>query len=141
MGKKKIAQLLEQLQENQQQELQNAAAIYTVAQVAVNQLQAQFPDAVVEETKALPAGLNPTAALPPAPRSIDQAELKKRYGSHVACRQAAKQLGIKFRKNPTWEQLTVAFSYFEACQNLITEYLQTHPNQNLQGITIELKLG
>lgn len=140
MGKKRIAQLLEQLQDNQQQDLQNAAAIFTVAQVAVNQLQAQIdasPDPQAPTLPAQPAANLP--ALPPAP--LDQAELKRRYGSHNACRGAAKKLGIKFSKNPSWEQMVAAFNYHEACQQIVRAYLQEHPSNLLRGVAIEIKLG
>lgn len=139
MGKKRIAQLLEQLQDNQQQDLQNAAAIFTVAQVAVNQLQAQIdasPDLQAPTLPARPANL---PALPPAP--LDQSELKRRYGSHLACRKAAKQLGIKFSKTPSWTNLAAAFTYQANCQQLIQAYLQQHPSPDLQNVAIEIKLG
>ena len=86
MGKKRVTQLLDQLKENRQQELENAASIFTVAQVAVNELQAD----VVQEAKAA------VPALPSAPILLDKAELLRRYGSHKGCRKAAKEKGIKF---------------------------------------------
>jgi len=51
-------------------------------------------------------------------------QLKRRYGSHRACRQAAKRQGITFSKTPTWQQLEIAFGYLEACQQQLRSYLQ-----------------
>lgn len=131
MGKKRVTQLLEQLKTNQQMELQNAAAIFTVAQVAVSELQQQVSQ-----------DIEPTvAALPPAPLLLDKAELLRRYGSFQGCRRAAKAQGIKLSRTPSWEQLVVAFSYADACQQLISSYIEAHPRPELYGITIELKLG
>jgi hypothetical protein len=134
MGKKRITQLLEQLQANQQQELQNAAAIFTVAQVAVNQLQEQMQPGS-ETINALPAppGLNLVA-----PIQLDKAELKRRYGSYAACRQAAKKQGIVFSKTPTWQQLATAFAYIEAYQKLIHSYMQHYPTNELRGVYLRL---
>lgn len=125
MGKKRITQLLDQLQSNHQAELQNAAAVFTVAQVAVNQLEQQS----MEETIAL---------LPPA-QPIDKNELKQRYGSFNACRAAASKQGIHFKKTPTWEQLATAIAYFESIQALIHAYLSQHPTTQLHGLSIEFK--
>jgi predicted RNase H-like nuclease len=131
MGKKRITQLLDQLKSNQQMELQNAAAIFTVAQVAVNELQEQ----VVSD-------IAPTvAALQPASDPLDKAELLRRYGSYNGCREAAKKQGIKFSRTPRWEQLSTAFSYTETCRQLIQGYLEAHPHKELKGVSIELKLG
>jgi hypothetical protein len=139
MGKKRINQLLEQLKENQQQDLQNSAAIFTVAQVAVNQLREQT-ETVPQARAMLPAAESATL-LPAAPIPIEQAELKRRYGSHTACRQAAKKQGIIFSKTPSWQQLSIAFGYLEACQQMVQSYVQTHPSEHLKGISIQLKLG
>ena len=137
MGKKRVTQLLDQLKENRQQELQNAASIFTVAQVAVNELQANESRAEASsETKTEPA----IAALPSAPILLDKAELLGRYGSYNGCRKAAKDKGIKFSRSPSWNQLITAFSYFEACQQLIHAYVETHTNRDLKGVSIELKL-
>lgn len=130
MGRKRITQLLEQLEDNQQKELKNAAAIFTVAQVAVNQLQEQ----------ALQNSNSAIAALPPALVLLDKSELIQRFGSHTGCRQAAKQQGIRFSRTPTWEQLVVALSYAEALHQLIENYLVTNPNPELHGITFEVKI-
>jgi len=126
MGKKRITQLLDQLQSNHQAELQNAAAIFTVAQVAVNQLEQQS----IEEA---------IAPLPPA-TPIDRHELKRRYGSFNACRAAASKQGIRFKKTPTWEQLATAFAYFEAIQSLVHTYLSQHPSTHLHGLSMEFKV-
>lgn len=127
MGKRRVTQLLHQLKTNQQQELHNAAAIYTVAQVAVNELQEQSQDST-------------NAALPPAP-SLDKAELLRRYSSYNGCRTAAKNKGIKFQQTPSWQQLITAFGYAEACQQLLHIYTEAYPRPELQGVTIELPLG
>ena len=126
MGKKRITQLLDQLQSNHQADLQNAATIFTVAQVAVNQLEQQSTEAAI-------------ATLPPA-RPIDKNELKQRYGSFNACRAAASKQGIRFRKTPTWEQLATAFAYFEVIQILIHSYLVQHPSSHLHGLSMEFKV-
>lgn len=128
MGKKRITQLLENLKENQQQELQNAAAIYTVAQVAVNELQQQ--NLQVEE--------QPIAALPSTLQIIDKTQLIQLYGSYNACRKAAKEKGIKFSRSPSWEQLSAAFTYAENFQQIITNYIQIYPYPQLQGTKFEL---
>jgi len=130
MGKKRVTQLLERLKKNQQAEVQNAAAIFTVAQVAVNQLQEKVSDSV-----------EPTvAALPPAPRLFDKAELLRRYGSYQGCRKAAKELGIKFSRTPSWQQLIMAFSYIETFQQMIESYLKIYPTSELHGITFKLEI-
>jgi hypothetical protein len=130
MGKKRITQLLEGLKENQLHELHNSAAIYTVAQVAVNELQQQ----------SLQITEPPIAALPSTLEIIDKAQLLKQYGSYRACRKAAKERGIKFSRTPSWEQLAVAFSYADAFQQIIKSYVETHPNPKLKGTTFEISL-
>jgi hypothetical protein len=128
MGKKRITQLLEGLKENQLHELQNSAAIYTVAQVAVNELQ--------QQSLQMP---QPTlAALPSTPKIIDKAQLLKQYGSYNACRKVAKERGIKFSRTPSWEQLAAALSYAEAFQEIIKTYVETYPYPKLKGTTFEL---
>ncbi|MCG8367906.1 MAG: hypothetical protein MJA27_31805, partial [Pseudanabaenales cyanobacterium] len=62
------------------------------------------------------------------------------YGPYNGCRKAAKDKGIKFSRTPTWNQLISAFSYFEACRQLIQSYVETHPNPDLKGVSIQLKL-
>jgi hypothetical protein len=130
MGKKRINQLLDQLHTNHEADLKNAAQIFTVAQVAVNQLSQQA------ETAPL--------ALPSlrfqAPTVLDQATLKQRYSSFNGCRKAAQQLGVRFHRTPTWAQLVVAFSYFDALQNLVYDYTNAFPNANLQNITMAFQL-
>ncbi|MCU0524878.1 MAG: hypothetical protein MUF72_08650 [Elainella sp. Prado103] len=140
MGKKRITQLLEQLQVNQQQELQNAAAIFAVAQVAVNQLGQAGSRSTHTSLPELSGNHQPQPQLPAAPMPVEQAELRRRYGSHQACRQAAKRQGIIFRKNPSWEQLEVAFGYLDACQQLLRSYLQTHPAPQLRGVSLQIDL-
>ncbi len=131
MGKKRINQLLEQLQANQEKELHNAAAIFTVAQVAVNELREQIPESA--ETAI--------ADLPAAPASFTKAELLQRYGSYNHCRKAAQQQGIKFSRTPTWQQLEAGFSYAETCRQLVRSYMDAHPNPDLEGVAIAITLG
>jgi len=132
MGKKRITQLLEQLEANRQAELENAAAIFTVAQVAVNKLQEQVGEP--SQTPLLAA-----ATVDPIAEEITQATLREKYGSHQACRTAAKAQGIRFSKNPTWEQLVVAFRYAARLRHLANEYVQEHPDPAMCGVTIELR--
>jgi len=130
MGKKRVTQLLEQLKTNQQMELQNAAAIFTVAQVAVNELQEKISPNI--ESTAV--------ELPSAPVLLNKAELLRRYGSYKGCRRAAKEQGIKFSRTPSWERLAAGLSYVDAFQKLTKAYVETHPSPALNGMTIELKL-
>lgn len=130
MGKQRIAHLLEQLKDNQQRELENAAAIYTVAQVAINELRAQGTEDASSSTPLLPA----------APGFLTQTDLLERYGSFNGCRKAAKDQGIKFSRTPSWQQLIAAFSYVETFQHLIRDYVRAHPTAELHGVSFELKL-
>jgi len=130
MGKKRITQLLDQLQANHEAELKNAAQIFTVAQVAVNQLNQQAEPTV----NSLPA----TSFQPPT--VLDRAVLEQRYGSFNACRKAAKQLGIQFHRTPSWAQLVAAFSYFDVLQKLVQDYTTAFPDANLPIMTMAFKL-
>lgn len=130
MGKKRITQLLKELKENQLYELHNSAAIYTVAQVAVNELQQQ----------SLQMEEQPIAALPSTPKIIDKAQLLKQYGSYRACRKAAKERGIKFSRTPSWEQLAAALSYADIFQQIIQSYVETYPHPKLKGTTFEINI-
>jgi hypothetical protein len=129
MGKKRIAQLLEHLEANHQQELQNAAEIFTIAQVAANKLEEVGGDSAI-----------PSLQLPAAPILLTKADLEQRYGSYNNCRKAAANLGIKFSGNPGWHRLIAGFSYFEALQGVIQAYLQSHSNGDLKGVTIAFRL-
>lgn len=130
MGKQRITELLARLKDNEARELDNAASIYTVAQVAVNAL--DQPQQLASDPSS--------AALLPAPIRVSKAELLERYGSYNGCRKTAKALGIRFNKTPSWEKLEAAFSYQEACQQWVQQYLQLYPSQQLSGITIEVQL-
>jgi hypothetical protein len=130
MGKKRINQLLEQLETNHQQDLQNAASIFTVAQVAVNKLQEQNLESV-DSSISVPS---------PSPLLLDKSILLQRYGSYNNCRKAAAKQGIKFKRNPKWSQLVAAFSYLEAFQQVVKSYLQIYPNSDLGGTSIELRI-
>jgi hypothetical protein len=139
MGKKRVTQLLEQLKENQQAGLKNSAAIYTVAQVAVNELQNQLDSETENAIAPLPVL---AAALPVADTVaiLDKADLVRQYGSHLGCRRAAKAQGIRFSKTPSWQQLIAAFSYIETFRELIAAYTTAHPHPGLHGMTIEIVL-
>jgi hypothetical protein len=128
MGKKRVAQLLAQLKENQAKEVENAAGIYTMAKVAVDAL------AESEETQ-------PVTPLLPAHRSITKQELLERYGSFNGCRTAAKQQGIKFSKTPSWAKLEAAFSYQKVVQQLVKTYLENHPSDEVEGISMQINLS
>lgn len=129
MGKQKIDQLLAQLKDNHNQDIQNAAAIFTVAQGAVNQLQADNSDTENLESRALPA-----------PRQLTKDDLIDRYGSYNGCRSAAKKAGITLH-NPPWPQVVAAFNYLEAAQNCVNAYMQQHPCDDLKGVSVTLSLG
>lgn len=135
MGKQRVTQLLAQLRENQAKELENAANIYTVAQVAVNALEAdEGRSAALSPQELLPAATFPTVP------TVTKAALLEQYGSFNGCRQAAKTLGIRFSKTPSWAKMEAAFSYRDACQQLIQDYLKKYPSKHLQGIFLELPL-
>ncbi len=129
MGKQKLDRLLAQLQDNHREDIQNAAAIFAVAQSAVNQL---------EQPKA--DGSLRLSASSRAPLHLTKSDLIERYGHYNGCRKAAKQAGIVFHKTPSWAQLIVAFNYRESCQACISDYIQQHPNPDLQGISLMLNL-
>lgn len=135
MGRKRIEQLLEQLKENQQAELENAAAIYTVAKVAVNTLKQ-----VVEEAEQIEDSIAELPAVSLTIAAIDKAELLRRYGSHPQCRTAAKKQGIHFNKNPSWEQLIAAFNQVETLRQLLKSHLRSHPCPELRGTTFQLTI-
>jgi hypothetical protein len=127
MGKKRVAQLLAQLKENQEKDIENAAGIYTVAKVAVDAL-AQ-PEEAQTDAPSLPTQ-------PP----ITKQELLARYGSFNGCRAAAKKQGIKFSKTPSWEKLETAFSHQRAVKEIIQNYLANFPKNQLQGVSFEVKM-
>ncbi|WP_170944039.1 hypothetical protein [Leptolyngbya sp. BC1307] len=131
MGKQKLDQLLKQLEDNHAQDIENAAAIFTVAQGAVNQLAADSSQPILPESEVPLAGPSP----------VTKADLLERYGSYNACRQAAKRAGITFSHTPRWAQLVTAFSYLLACQACVSTYLQQHPDPNLKGVSIKLTLS
>lgn len=135
MGKKRINQLLDQLKENQQADLQNAAAIYTVAQVAVSKLAEQPVET------SLQVESSSKAALLPAPSILSKSELLARYGSYNGCRRAAKQAGIKFKKTPSWLQLTAALSQAAEIQTVVDNYIKSHPQPGLSGFTLTVHIA
>lgn len=136
MGKQKIERLLAQLKENQQQDIQNSAAIFTVAQSAVSEL-AQI-EAYSGETASETA--SETAAPVHKPLQLTKSELVERYGNYNACRRAAKKQGISFTRSPKWSQLVAAFNYVEACQACVNHYIEQHPNAELKGVKLTLAL-
>ena len=129
MGKQTIDRLLTKLQDSHKEDIRSTAAIFTVAQGAVNQLENR------DETALLPPEQLP------APQQLTKAELVSRYGSYNACRAAAKKAGITFSRSPRWAQMIAAFSYLEGCQECVNAYLQQHPNPDLQGTKITLTLA
>ncbi len=135
MGKQKLDRLLAQLEDNHAQDIENAVAIFTVAQGAVNQLAADSAQPILRPSDD--ALSNPLAA----PAFVTKADLLKRYGSYNACRQAAKRAGITFRHTPRWSQLVTAFSYLPACQDCVSTYLRQYPHPNLKGVSIKLRLS
>ncbi len=135
MGKQKLNQLLKQLEDNHAQDIENAAAIFTVAQGAVNQLAADSSQPML--TPSDESLSDPLAG----PSPVTKADLLKRYGSYNACRQAAKRAGITFSHTPRWSQLVTAFSYLPACQDCVSTYLRQHPHPNLKGVSIKLTLS
>jgi hypothetical protein len=130
MGKQRITELLSQLESDRQKDLKNSAAIYAVAQVAVNQLAQSSQD---------PAAQN--HLVPPAPLTLDKTELIQRHGSYNGCRKAAKALGIQFRTTPSWQQLAQAFSYAESLQQWVNLYLESYSTPALKGVTLSLRLS
>lgn len=86
MGKQKNDRLLAQLKDNHQQDIHNEAAIFTVAQGAVNELAHQ--DANDEGSHAVS----------PEPLKLTKEDLISRYGNYNACRKAAKKAGISFAR-------------------------------------------
>lgn len=134
MGKKRINQLLAQIKENQQADLRNAAAIYTVAQVAVDELEAIASADSLDSVRAI-APAPPAPALPAAvPTLLTQTDLLQRYGSYNGCRSAAKKLGIHFSKSPSWPQLIAAFSYADPIRQLVQDYVQRQAISHLSGV-------
>lgn len=134
MGKQKIDRLLAQLNSNHQQDIQNAAAIFTVAQGAVNEL--------AQADTAHPPVLSLSAAsFSAAPLQLTKADLLSRYGSYNKCRSAAKKAGITFSGTPRWEQIIAAFNYAEACQACVDRYIEQNPNPNLKGTRIAIALS
>ena len=129
MGKQSIDRLLSKLKGNQEEDVHNAASIFTVAQSAVNQL-TQLGQTDDTEPKALSD----------APPELTKADLIERYGNYNNCRKAAKQLGITFSRSPRWAQLVAAFRYLPACQSCVNAYVQRHPHPDLQGTKIQLTL-
>lgn len=127
MGKQKIDRLLAQLKDNHQQDIQNDAAIFAVAQGAVNELASReeadqiFKDAIT-------------------PLHLTKDDLIERYGNYNACRRAAKKAGIVFGRSPRWSQLVAAFNYIDACQTCVSNYVAHNPNSALTGVKLTLTL-
>lgn len=128
MGKKRVAQLLAQLKENQEKDIENAAGIYTVAKVAVEALE----QSDVSQSTAL--------ALPERV-TVTKQDLLEKYGSFNRCRSAASKRGIKFSKTPSWAKLEAAFSHQEAVQNLVQSYLANFPDAQLEGVSLAVELS
>jgi hypothetical protein len=131
MGKQRAKELLEKLKANQQAELENAAAIFTVAQVAVNELKAaeQRPDPPTSQP------LN----LPPSP-TVSKAQLQQQFGNYNQCRKAAKVAGISFARTPSWEQLVAAFAQAHILQKVVDQYRESFAMPSLPGVSVQIKL-
>ncbi len=130
MGKQRAKELLAKLKANQQDELENAAAIFTVAQVAVNELREAEQDA---EPQTQPL------SLPPSP-TLNKAELQQRFGDYNHCRKAAKAAGIRFSRTPSWKQLVAAFNQAEVLQKVVDQYRETCKMPSLPGVSIQINL-
>ncbi|NEO34658.1 MAG: hypothetical protein F6K36_30585, partial [Symploca sp. SIO3C6] len=133
MGKKRITQLINRLKDNQEQDIKNAASIFTVAQIAVEELEQQGMDDSGAQKDT------PYFSLPLEHPLINKTELLRRYGSHLGCRKAAKLQGIKFTRTPSWNKLVAAFQHLESINALVRQYInqQDLPVDNIH-ITIEL---
>ena len=127
MSKQNVAKLLARLKDNQAKDIENAASIYTVAQVAVNALE-QSED------------LQPEPIALPEPVRVTKHELLERYHSFNGCRSEAKKQGIKFSKTPSWAKLEAAFSHRETVEQLVQSYFANFPDQSLEGISFEISL-
>lgn len=128
MGKKKIHSLLKRLKENHQKDIENSAYIYSVAQSAVNQI----------DTGASKQKSGSTQSYELLPSIIDKEELIRRYKDYNGCRKAAKILGIKFKKTPSWNKLICAFSCAEEFKEICIDYRNKNPDPLLSGIIIEM---
>ncbi|ABB57333.1 hypothetical protein [Synechococcus elongatus] len=122
MGKAKLQRLLGELEAVQLSDRQNAAAIYTVATVAVQKLKEQ-------------AVAPPVPALPEA-APVDFSAFKQQFVDHKACRQWLKGQGVQFAKTPSWEDLYQSWRYLLAVQPALTTTLQTHPLPASAKLTI-----
>lgn len=79
-------------------------------------------------------------ALTPVPVSrLTVADLKQRYGSYQNCRRAAAQLGIRFPKTPSWEQLAIALSHVGALHAFWRQYCLDHPDLAAVALGFELR--
>ena len=119
------------------EDIENAAGIFTVAQVAVNQLEAQAQEAAHDSAQTI---AEPFRVLTAAPDVLTKGELIERYGSYNGCRSAARRAGITFSSTPKWSQLIAGFSYLSACQRCIHSYLRQYPSSQLKGIRLSLSL-
>jgi intracellular sulfur oxidation DsrE/DsrF family protein len=145
MGKKRLEKLLTDLKDNHQRDLKNAAEIYTVAQVAVNQLSDEKNEGKSKKkTKKKPEAetlkLGPSKLVPSGhcqPHTIE--DLKTQYITVAACRKALKDRGLTFSKVPSWEKLAIALNCFEAQQAFLTDYLQQHPSNDFPDCTLTFR--
>lgn len=127
MGKAKLQRLLEQLDAVQAADRENAAAIYTVATIAVQQL----------EQVAGPVELSPTLAIAEQSGG-DLAQFKQQFESYQDCRRQLKAQGLSFGKTPTWQQLYDGWQYLNLVLPALTNALQTQPLP--AAARLELKL-
>lgn len=129
MGKKRIEALLTNLKETQERDLMNSAQIYTVAQVAVNELAAR--DSVERALSSRPT-------LPEVPH-YSIADLKAQYPNVSACRKALKEKGLTFSKTPSWAKMAIALHHFEIQQQQLQSYLQHCAGQDLAGTVMTFR--
>lgn len=130
MGKQRAKELLAKLKANQQADLENAAAIFTVAQVAVNELKEAERDA---------QSLSQPPSLPPS-SGFSKAQLQEKFGNYNQCRKAAKTAGISFARTPSWEQLVTAFNQAVILQKVVDQYRDASSMPSLPGVNIQIKL-
>ena len=76
MGKQRIQELLNQLKDNHERDITASAAIFSVAQVAVNQLGETVDSTRSRQLPAVP------------PLSLTKDDLIKRYQNYAGCRKA-----------------------------------------------------
>nr|WP_234909995.1 hypothetical protein [Synechococcus elongatus] len=95
--------------------------------------------AQLAELSEVAIGTLETAMTPLPVSRLTVADLKQRYGSYQGCRRAAAQLGIRFPKTPSWEQLAIALSHVGALKAFWQQYCLDHPELAEVSLCLELK--